>query len=609
MKKITLLVVAMLFGSLTAFAQFSFPAEGPELVTAGTPTTLGINDAGNAAGATAGTYVTFIVTADWAEGAGGPWSSEAELQLTTTAGTVDIDPPTTGAASSGDPTTLTFEGSFVAPYDPSVDGFLEITLGQSFAGSDATWSNIVVQIIPPPACGDPENLSATPTDVAVTISWDAPTFGTPTGYNWEVQPDGVAQGTPGALASGTTAGTSVTTGNVLTASTPYEVYVQTDCGVDGTSAYVTTGFTTTALPPPANDNFANAQPIDCSTTNLTGSTANATLDEDDAPDGGGADMDAPNVWFSYDSAVEGAGDITVDLCPSTYDTSVLVYTGTSGNLTFVAGNDDNNGVCGQCCQSNVTFVANGTDVYYIAVEGFNFTSTGDFDMTVSCVAPTPPPPNDQCINAEPLTLTVTATGTTVGATTDAGDPPTCDTFGQIADVWYSVNLTLSSNNLSIVTTITDTSDQANVAVYTDCDGAAGNSVGCIDGNGGETLTVNNLPAGLYYVRVWSDGNAPPSSGRTEGGFTVTADATLSTGSVEDANAFTYYPNPVKGELLLNAQKDIQDVQVFNVLGQEVLRVSPNNADTAIDMNGLSNGAYFVRVTIDNVTETVRIIKQ
>lgn len=368
--------------------------------------------------------------------------------------------------------------------------------------------------------------------------------------------------------------------------------------------------------PPANDDFANASPIVCG-GNYTGTTTTASLDENDAPDGFSSLLDAPNVWYTYDGATEGAGDVTLNLCGSDYDTAVMIYTGTSGNLTLVGGNDDNGAACGQCCQSLATFTADDSTLYYITIEGY-LGSTGDFDLNVSCVAAAPAPANDLCGDAEALTLTVTANGTTVGATqTGTQEPPTCDQFGVIADVWYFVDLTFVSNTLSVITTITDTSDQANVAVYSSTANSAtcladqASSVGCSDANGGETLVVNGLAAGTYYIRVWSDGNAPapPTDGRVEGGFTITLDATLSVDSIGNENAFTYFPNPVRNELTLNSQKDIQNVAVFNMLGQEVLRTSPNSPDSVINMETLSQGAYFVQVTIGNVTETLRIIKQ
>jgi len=46
-----------------------------------------------------------------------------------------------------------------------------------------------------------------------------------------------------------------------------------------------------------------------------------------------------------------------------------------------------------------------------------------------------------------------------------------------------------------------------------------------------------------------------------------------------------------------------------MLGQEVLRSTPNNVDSTVDMSKLQTGAYFVKVTINDRTETVRVIKQ
>ena len=49
--------------------------------------------------------------------------------------------------------------------------------------------------------------------------------------------------------------------------------------------------------------------------------------------------------------------------------------------------------------------------------------------------------------------------------------------------------------------------------------------------------------------------------------------------------------------------------MYNMLGQEVLRATPNTVDSDLDMSHLQNGTYFVKVTIANVTKTIRVIKQ
>jgi hypothetical protein len=73
--------------------------------------------------------------------------------------------------------------------------------------------------------------------------------------------------------------------------------------------------------------------------------------------------------------------------------------------------------------------------------------------------------------------------------------------------------------------------------------------------------------------------------------------------------FTYFPNPVKDHLTVRARTNIKDITVFNMLGQVVLRQSPNTKDGLVDMAVMQSGAYFVQISIGNTVETVRILKQ
>jgi hypothetical protein len=72
--------------------------------------------------------------------------------------------------------------------------------------------------------------------------------------------------------------------------------------------------------------------------------------------------------------------------------------------------------------------------------------------------------------------------------------------------------------------------------------------------------------------------------------------------------FTYFPNPVNNVLSIKAQASIDSITVYNMLGQTVVRSTPNTTTTAVDMSGLQTGAYFVQVAINNSIETVRVIK-
>lgn len=346
--------------------------------------------------------------------------------------------------------------------------------------------------------------------------------------------------------------------------------------------------------PPVNDVCSGAIDVACDETVTGDTSADGVTDTV-----GNASAD---LWYSYSGP---AGDITASLCDSSYDTNVRVYDSCGG--TQIANNDDS---CGS--RSEVTFTADGSSTYYIAVEGYS-SFVGAFTMTLTCLETIPPPANDTFAGAEALVTGVATSGTTAGATENlADDKPSCDMFGNIADVWYTYTQPSNTDTMIITTSISGTSSEANCAVY-----SAGepileeNQVACGDEGQalGEMLEFAATPGTTYYIRVWSDGALPPVSGRVEGTFNVTADAALSTDEFDNPAVFTYYPNPVKNTLTLNAQNNIEDVRMYNMLGQEVMNAQPQAVDSDIDMSSLETGTYFVQVTIASITKTVRVVKQ
>ncbi|MBS1534835.1 MAG: T9SS type A sorting domain-containing protein [Bacteroidetes bacterium] len=254
----------------------------------------------------------------------------------------------------------------------------------------------------------------------------------------------------------------------------------------------------------ANDNFADAEAISCG-GNYTGTTATATLDEDSAPDGFGADMDAPNVWYSYTGSGS-AETITLNLCNSSYDSSVLVYTGSSGSLTLVAGNDDDN-TCGVglTTRSRLSFTSDGISTYYIAIEGWNAGSVGAYTMDVTCAAVNPPAVTNQTCDTA---LTLNVDGSSTDSDNSYGDvspnQPTCDLFGNIQDVWFS--FTAPSATVDCVVTPNGMTS-GNMAVYSgDCLGGLTQITCTSNFTTATTQSLTTLNAGdTYYVQVWSNG--------------------------------------------------------------------------------------------------------
>jgi hypothetical protein len=90
-------------------------------------------------------------------------------------------------------------------------------------------------------------------------------------------------------------------------------------------------------------------------------------------------------------------------------------------------------------------------------------------------------------------------------------------------------------------------------------------------------------------------------------FTITS-SSLGTNDLE-VYQFTYFPNPVNDKLTINAQTNIDNIVVLNMLGQVVSRQSPNSLNCLVDMAAMRTGVYFVQVSIGNNTQTVRVLKQ
>ncbi|WP_299121594.1 gliding motility-associated C-terminal domain-containing protein [uncultured Winogradskyella sp.] len=241
MKKITLFLIMLGF-FLTASAQYDFPPiVGPTNVAAGAPVTINLNDVANTAGVPAsssGSYDTFSITADWVAGGGNPFSSEADLTITTTAGSITIDPATSGGQTNGNNTTLVFEGNLPDLYDPATDGFMDLVLNQSWAGSDADWSNITIRLFEVPTCIEPSGITSsgvTATDA--TLDWTAGDSETA----WNIEYNSGMDFTPGNGEQENAVpvtGSPNTTLTGLTPATTYYVYYQSNCGTNDLSLWV-----------------------------------------------------------------------------------------------------------------------------------------------------------------------------------------------------------------------------------------------------------------------------------------------------------------------------------------------------------------------------------
>ena len=70
-----------------------------------------------------------------------------------------------------------------------------------------------------------------------------------------------------------------------------------------------------------------------------------------------------------------------------------------------------------------------------------------------------------------------------------------------------------------------------------------------------------------------------------------------------------YPNPVSELLHIEAQQDIVNINIFNLLGQELFKQTVDGAQATINMSGLSAGTYLINITSNHGTRTYKIQKQ
>jgi len=83
---------------------------------------------------------------------------------------------------------------------------------------------------------------------------------------------------------------------------------------------------------------------------------------------------------------------------------------------------------------------------------------------------------------------------------------------------------------------------------------------------------------------------------------------LSVSSFEKSN-IKMYPNPATTNFTIEAQSSVENVTVYNMLGQEVIAKSPNTQQTTIDISTLKVGVYIVKATINGVVSSSRLVKE
>ena len=73
--------------------------------------------------------------------------------------------------------------------------------------------------------------------------------------------------------------------------------------------------------------------------------------------------------------------------------------------------------------------------------------------------------------------------------------------------------------------------------------------------------------------------------------------------------FSLSPNPAKNNIVLNAAKVVDSVEIFNSLGQSVKTVVLGATSNVVNIAALNKGVYMAKVNMAGQTGTYRFIKQ
>ncbi|MDB3977349.1 T9SS type A sorting domain-containing protein [Flavobacteriaceae bacterium] len=340
------------------------------------------------------------------------------------------------------------------------------------------------------------------------------------------------------------------------------------------------------MPPPPNNLCENASELSCGMSVQGYDTSFAT--NTNAPDACGTSLDtAPGVWHTLTIPTDGDYNVSVDTFGSVFDTKLGVFSGNCNDLICIGGNDDSGGTA----QSKVLFTGAAAQTYYIYVTGFN-TSSGEYDINISCVLIPPlPPENDLCENASVIDCGSQSQGDTSFAT-NTNAPSACETDLDTAPgVWYTLPLPTDGDYNVSVDTFGSGFDTKLGVFSGEC-----NQLVCIGGNDdfGGTAQSKVLFTGdgaqTYYIYVTGFGS---SSGDYTLNISCEDVLDITENDFVDINM---YPNPASDKVTISntGLLELETISVYDLKGRLMIKNNIEGIESiTIDTSILQSATYMI----------------
>lgn len=249
-----------------------------------------------------------------------------------------------------------------------------------------------------------------------------------------------------------------------------------------------------------------------------------------------------------------------------------------------------------------------------------------------------PPPNDTCATAINLPVTIDcqpilANNILATSSTDLEGEimPNCadpaangDTGYDALDIWFTL-VVPASGNVTVQTSYAGGAEDTVLAAYT---GTCGNLVelDCRDDSVIEpnsdnfkfsSIFLRDLtPGDIIYIRAWTYdhwnyGNLQGQFGICAFGQSRSWQSALDTPEdIINTTSVSFYPNPVNDVLNVTSDKEISNVSVYSILGQQVMNKVYNGVnEVELNVNQLSQGTYFVKANVNGEIKTFKVIKK
>ncbi|WP_395065695.1 T9SS type A sorting domain-containing protein [Flavobacterium sp.] len=128
-------------------------------------------------------------------------------------------------------------------------------------------------------------------------------------------------------------------------------------------------------------------------------------------------------------------------------------------------------------------------------------------------------------------------------------------------------------------------------------------------NGGNLLPITTvLQNNNTYYASQSNSSGCQSKNINNNRLAVNVLNTLSLSDIEDAK-FSVYPIPTDSNITINSIDEIEVVEVYNTIGQQVMNKQANQKEISLNLSDIDTGIYFLKIKTLYKTKIIKIIKK